>query len=512
MSIVRFGPSGAVGLNADLSAHELPPNAWTDCNNVRFADGYASVCLGYKEVYPGSPIVPYHLTPTLIDGNRYWVVAGAAKLYCVVGTTYTDLTRSVGGDYTATPNAWTSTLLSGLPILNNGTDDPQSWDLDTANNFVDLPNWPANTTCKSLRAYKNYLIALNITVSGQNYPYMVKWSDSADAGSLPGSWNEADPTVDAGETDVAAEGGEIIDGGQLRDTFIIYKRHGMTRMTFNGSDSIFTFEPFEHTQGILARNCWTEVNGMHFVVTGSDIVLHDGNTVHSVVDKATRRDFFSRIDPQYTDRTFVYRSAFTNEVIVAFCVDGSTYCNKGLIYNYVDKTISYRDLPNLTHANSGLVESSLAGTWADEDGSWEDTSATWNENEYTPDAVRVLMASSAQKIYFADAANNADGVAFSAFMERIGLNFGSPETRKLVRAVIPRIRGTTGETVTISVGASDSPYASPNYDSVSYTIGSDLRAYLIAEGRYVAIKIASGTAQQWTADSLDMDVVTTSEF
>ena len=34
------------GLNKDLGVSDLPLGAITDCNNVRFREGYAELCLG----------------------------------------------------------------------------------------------------------------------------------------------------------------------------------------------------------------------------------------------------------------------------------------------------------------------------------------------------------------------------------------------------------------------------------------------------------------------------------
>ena len=46
-------------------------------------------------------------------------------------------------------NNWTSAVLGGIPILNTGdtTSIPMYWNLNLANKFLDLPNWPANTYC-----------------------------------------------------------------------------------------------------------------------------------------------------------------------------------------------------------------------------------------------------------------------------------------------------------------------------------------------------------------------------
>ena len=204
--IIRVPNCGAAGVIKDLSQHELPINAWTDAQNIRFLDGYVNQTYGYGEVYDSAAVIPHHVLPVVISGARYWIYASLAKIYCVTVTggaaVHTNITRQTAGadvDYTATANGWTSTVLGGVPILNPGntTDVPQFWDLNTANNCAALTNWPASTYCKSMRTYRNSLMALNVTKTTTNYPYMVKWSHPADPGGVPISWDETDPTMDA---------------------------------------------------------------------------------------------------------------------------------------------------------------------------------------------------------------------------------------------------------------------------------------------------------------------------
>lgn len=508
MTIIRIPHAGQYGINKDLSEHELPPNAWTDASNIRFLDGSAYQFYGHGAIYDPPPVVPYHIAPVLVGTARYWLVAGAGKIYCVNASTYTDLTRGAGGDYSGTRNSWVSCSLSGIPVLTDGSgvNYPQSWDLNTANNFGDLANWPANTYCKSIRAFKNYLIALNITKTTTNYPYMVKWSHAADPGAVPTSWDAADAAKDAGEFDLAQGGDAIVDGLGLRESFIIYKTNSCWRMDYVGGAYVFQFTKIGGTSGLLARNCVVEIDGWHFAVTGSDIVMHDGATINSVLDKMMRRDFFADIDTEYYGRTFVAKNEYMNEVWVCYPSVGNAVPNKALVYNWKDRTVSLRELPNINHAAHGLVESGLSNTWSSDADPWNSDLTGWNQPDYTPDAVRLVMASNDTHLYMADTSAYFAGAAPTAYVERIGLSFGAPETRKLVRSIRPRIRGSAGGTVLVSVGQADDPYTPPSYTEMTHTIGTTVANDCLVNGRYIAIKFTTGTAAQWRLDSYDIDI------
>lgn len=515
MPLIRVPNAGSVGVNKDLSNHELPINAWTDCKNIRFLDGYAWQYYGHGEVYASPSVVPYHVIPCKVADQIYWLYAGANKVYAVKTdsggvTTHTNLTRQTTGvdvDYTAIPNAWTSTLLGGIPILNNGTDDPQMWNLNIANRMTALTNWPANTKCKSLRSYKNYLVALNVTKSGTNYPYMVKWSHPADPGTVPSTWDIADATKDSGEADLSEGYDQIVDGLQLRDSFIIYKENSVWNMTFTGGVYVFNFKKVLGISGAMNRNCIVELDGIHFVLTGSDVVVHDGQTANSIMDKQTRRFLFQTIDVDNAHKCFVFKNNFLNEVYVCYPEIGQTDCTKAMVWNWKDKTISFRDIPNLLHASSGIVNTGLTGNWNQDSAPWSADLSLWNQGDFTPSTARVLMASADQKLFLLDASASFDGVIPQAYLERQGLSFDSPESRKLIRGIRPRITGNVGDTVIIKVGYSDDPYIYPNYTTtMTHVIGSNVKNDCLVNGRYIAIRFETGTAYQFRIDSYDIDV------
>lgn len=511
MPIVRIPAAGALGVNSDLSAHELPPNAWTDAKNIRFLDGSAYQFLGHGEVYNSPTVAPQYVMPVNVAGVRYWLYMSAGKAYVVTNiagvTTHTDITHVT--PHAGVVNQWTGTILGGIPVLNVGDTSkvPMYWNLNLANKFLDLPNWPANTYCKSLRSYKNFLIALNVTKAGNNFPFMVKWSHPCDPGALPSTWDPTDATKDAGENDLAEGQDPIIDGLQLRDSFMIYKESSIWRMDYTGGPFVFRFAKVLGTSGALNRNCIVEADGFHVVLTGSDVIVHDGQTATSILDKQTRRFLFQNIDVTAAGKCFVFKNPFLNEVFICYPSFGSTVCDKAVVWNYKDRTVGFRDLPNVNHANFGPVDNTLAGNWNQDNDTWGSDLTAWNGPDFTPDTARVIMASADSKLYMLDASASFNGVLPNAYLERRGLSFGEPEYRKLIRGIRPRIKGNTGDTVIIKVGGADDPFIDPVYTStMTHTIGTTVSNDCLVEHRYIAIRIETGSAFQWRLDSLDIDV------
>lgn len=508
MSFVKVPAAGQYGINRDLSTHELPINAWTDVSNIRFVDGMAAQTLGYKSLYGTPSVTPYHVLPVDVLGIRTWIYAGANKIYTVAnGAVHTNITRQTTGvdvNYNAVQNSWTSTVLGGIPILNSGADAPQMWAL--SGKAVALTNWPSNTTCNAIRSYKNSLIALNVTKSGTNYPYMVKWSHPAEAGTVPVTWDVADASKDAGEYDISDGYDTIVDGLALRDSFIIYKQSSIWRMDYTGGAFVYKFQKIISDQGLLARNCVAEVRGMHFVFSNSDCIVHDGQTAQSVLDKVTRRDLFSQINSAKANQCFVFVNPIYNEVYACYPSLNSDVCNKAMVWNYLDKTVSIRDLPSLNHAAHGPVDDSSNSTWDTDGGTWDDDNLPWDSQSASLNRSLVVMASNSTKLHLLDGYYNNDGVAVSAYLERRGLSFDEPQSIKMVRSIRPRIYGDNGY-INVQVGYCDTPYATPTYNpAVQFAVNSTVSIDTIATGRYIAIKFSSGTATNWRLDSYDIDV------
>jgi len=124
-----------------------------------------------------------------------------------------------------------------------------------------------------------------------------------------------------------------------------------------------------------------------------------------------------------------------------------------------------------------------------------------------PSAARCLMASNNTKLYMLDSSSSFDGVIPSAYLERRGLSFDSPDAIKLVRGIRPRIVGNTGDTVLVRVGSQNDPWSEPVWgNQMTHTIGSTIANDCLVSGRYIAIRFDSGSAYQWRLDSFDVDV------
>lgn len=504
MPIVTVPNAGQFGVLADQVPQELPVNAWSNANNVRFRDGYAERFGGTKAVFTAPAVTPYWITPYVTTTARFWVHAGLAAVYVDDGTTRTDITGTAPTG--AVDDRWTGGALNGVLVMNNEKDVPQYWGGNVVNNLATLTGWNAAWRAKSLRPFKNYLVGIGITKSGTAYPHMVKWSDAADPGTIPASWNEADPTVDAGEVDLAETGDLMVDQMVLGDANIIYKERSMYSMRYIGGQFIFAFQRLPGDVGALARGCIANTPVGHVVLTPGDVIVHNGQGPKSILTARMRKWLFQQMDTTNYARAFLTTNLRRNEVWICFPAVGQSTCTNALVWNFADDTLSPRDLPNVTYGEAGLLPMGAAETWASDVDGWQADTTVWAQDEQNPNDSRLLLCS-ASNIWMADAGASNNGVDFSAYVERLNLPLDDPYSVKTVRAVYPRIEGPPGATLTIEVGATMDAEVTPSWSSpVTYTIGSTRKADAFATGRFLSLRITSSTSFPWRIKSLDLDV------
>ena len=496
------------GLIKDTNNTIIPFEFYSEASNIRFADSAAKKIEGHDQVFGTPTVAPYFVINWSYDVNSYWFYAGTAKIYRVSGTTHTNFTRA-SGDYStnlSTVGNWTGTIYNGLPILCNGIDDPQALATTGASAFSDLPNWISNGTCKTIKAFGNYLMALNLTEGGTNLPNKVRWGDTAEDFSYPSTWTAA-ATNDAGAVTIGDEADEIIDGLALKESFIIYKGNSTWIANYIGGNLVFSFKKLFNDTGILTRNCVQEFEGKHFVVTQGDIIVHNGVSKQSIATNSIKKHLFDSISDQYYNLTFVTHNVQKSEMWVSFPSVGSQFCNKALIYNYVDGSYTFRDLPDIYHIGPGVVDpAATTNTWNTQTGTWTTTSGTYGDRLFNPTERSILFAGTSDtKLYRGDFGQQFDAQNYISTLERKGLTLdGNNNTVKQVRKITPRIKGTG--TVNISVGSSMSPNGTYTFAAAqSFDPNSQNKVDCRITGKFIAVRFQHTSNTEFEVNGYDME-------
>ena len=662
MALINIDNVGQVGIVKEKSSWNLPPNVWSDGNNVKTEEGSIKKCPGYSEVMATCPIAPYHITQITLGNPEYWVVGGLTAIYaydntgtsttlngdinssvttvtvasttgfedsgtitigeenitytgksttqftgCTRGTDSTSAASHTNGDavvraskwynitrssgaYSATADeGWTSTIIGGVLVMTNNFDNPQYWALTdgkplSSQLMQDLTNWPSltlldggindsvttitvdstedfpsagtinigsekisytgvtsttftgctrgadstsaashsdnaevkiTTLCKSMRAFRSFLIALNITKDGVNFPRVVKWSTESATQTLPTSWNETTSTVDAGEFELADSKGDILDGLQLRDSFMIYKEDAVYSMTFVGTPFIFSFRQLSPTIGAISKNCVAEFDGGHAIFGKGNFYINDGQRIKPILPMKLKEYVFQSIDGQQTNKCFVTADYGRTEILFCFTADGATtdQPNKAVVWNYITNTFTIRDIPDLSHIGYGNVGNPIrATTWAATTDTWESSTGPWTMSYDLQDKVLLFADPGNTKLYRDNSGNKEDTTFMDSYIERSGLTLneqGQPDqtTVKRISAIYPKMSISSDNEINVYLGPSMSTEEGITWNApTTFNPNTQSKVSVRGTGKLYAVKFESTTDMDWELDGYAIDV------
>lgn len=526
MPIVPLHKLGTLGLVRDTPFHELPLYAWSDGRNVRFDDGAVESFLGETSLR-ALTATPLHLSYVNQTGVKAFVHLTRTKAFAVTSSAETDISRVVGGAYAAHEETapWCSTFLTSIPVYNNFADIPQVWTpVSIAQPLVNLPNWPSTLRAKSLRAFKNFLVAVGVSKSGTVYPHMVKWSAVADPGAVPPSWDETDNTREAGENDLADTPGVLIDSLPLGDVNVLYKEDCVWGMSFIGGVFVFQFRKLFEDFGLFALNCVVGFRHKHCVLTQNDLIVHDGQRFESVLNEVWRKELFSRIDVLQKHKVFLFHHIVRKEIWVCYPTLGSTWCSDALVWNYDKNTIGHRDLQDISSMALGDVGANES--FDTDTANWDDDSIAWDGlgtglNLQTPHGIRADASPQLRKF---ETGNTNNGTAVQCSVERQGWAIdggrtpeGEPRcdltTIKFINALYPKFECAFPEKLRFYVGSQmfqEGPVTWHGPFTVNSMSGFKIDCSFSA--RLLAFKVDSLDDVYWRLWGVDVELAQVSKF
>lgn len=495
--------TGSVGVIRDLPGYQLPPEAWSTADNIRFTDGYAEKSKGHS-TYIVPSVSPYFLLPLQQTQVFYWIYAGLNAIYTTDGAINVDVTRASGAYNARKDRMWNGTIFNGIPILNNGIDLPQAMvPVGNSNPFVDLPNWPENTFCKVMKSYGGYLIALDVTTGMRRFPYMFKWSHLASPGSVPSSWDIADPTLDAGENNLADDGGYIVDGGQLNDKFIIYRENATHEAQIIGGRFIFGFKKDLASTGIFSQRCFVEFSKRHCVVTDDDMIVHDGNSKQSVIDSRVRKYLFGTLKAATNPtRAFMVHNNKDKEILFCYPTGTEEYCVEALVWNYGRNTISFKELPGVMDIKYGVTDATGEDLIINAAEIINTNTDFLDSRLYDP-SQRGMMAASVDdtQLYKMDDTNQFSGTSFTSTLQRTGMDFGDPKINKIIDSVYPVVEAASGTVIEVRIGHEHVAEEGVVWGAYKdFVVGTDDKVSFLDEnnsGKFIAIEYRTTGDVAW---------------
>jgi len=520
---IDFGPLGTLGVIRDRPGYVLPPEAWTSGHNMRIVDGVPQRIKGRSQVWGTPGVAPHFLLHISTEAAPWWLYTSLTKGYVYDGTTHTDITRTSGGNYTAAATRdWNATILGGIPILNNGADIPQFWaSYSTGTKLANLPNWPSGLRAKVVRAFGPQLIAFNCTKSGTSYPHLVKYSHTAVPGSLPSSWDEADPSLDTGENDLPdVDSGVIVDAQMLRGNMYVFKESSVWRMRYIGGRYVYAFDTYLETVGLLAPRCVVNLgrSGRQVFLTQDDLVIHNGSSQEGLLDSRWRKALFNDIDVANFRNTYLFENPTYSEVWICYPSSGATNPDRALIWNYQSGAGAFTTTDiNFRNVAIGINENAEDGDWESAEDEWEADEVEWGSSERR----RVIACNTdSTKFLMLDSGTTNDGSVYMATLEREALTLiGKTRTGQIKvdfkkQKTVRRVWITaTGGPFNVRVGAADTPDGSVTWlPSQSFDPTTQLYVDAVIAGKSISIEFSSTASVEWALEGYKLEFTVNGNF
>lgn len=448
----QFRVEAPAGINFSREPSQLAAQLWDEGDNALFRYGVSKKTTGYERGFGVTYTNPEVVIPLRDDDQNFywWCYAGKKKLpdgssedriYRITSKdNHDDVTPTNGIDDSSnrfSGTKWTGDTINSVPYLSKGK--PYRWD-QSIGKFRVMNRFPDHVSFNTVRTYRNFMIGLNFTTEDYAGDYdsgfgpweegvhqnALWWSHDVTGGGIDpemqpnGEWSDksmwcdADPTRNSGWNFLGGNGGPIVDGKSLRDSFIIYRERAVWQMTYIGGINVFAFKELFNDAGALGVDCIAEIEGMHFVVGQSDIYMHNGVQKKSVADGVVRRKIYQNIDPNYYDKVFVSVSYKDKEAWV--CIpeahtNKNGLCNVAFVYNWEENHWTRRDIPDLqstSYCILSIPEDDITWEAVPEGGpltdnlgigrpgsTWEEASDTWIDSyfKYSPSNWGLLLGS-----------------------------------------------------------------------------------------------------------------------
>lgn len=311
-------------------------------------------------------------------------------------------------------------------------------------------NWTLGWRCVEMAAVRYNLVALGMVEDSNEYYQKIRWSNSAEEGSLPLEW-VISATNDAGDDLLGETAGKIITARKTRDQLFIVKEDSVYGMSWIGGTFIFQITRLEGGSGTpLPQGC-TEMRGRLVILTAGDVLVFDGQNSDSLVDRRVRNLLNETLSSEFWSFSQVFFHAPSSMLFIAGAQPGSIGQLTGtLLFDLNDQQWGQMQLGFGHGFDEATVEVS-GGTET-----WDDlTTLTWDEmiegswdrsiSQSGIPSMVMYEANSTDTAWwlsaFTTGSSDSAGLARTCSTQRGGIPLG--QTRKLIQVneVWPELEG-----------------------------------------------------------------------
>ena len=298
-------------------------------------------------------------------------------------------------------------------IITNNRDNVKQFDGDT---LTDVSNLPSGGSCLAVNVYvfNNYLMLINTTEGGTQYPQRVRWCDTGDITD----WSNGNASYE----DLYDKEDYCLGVLSLGPYLYIYRERSIYRCSYVGAtDLLFEFELMVSGEGVVSSQAVADVGDWHLFWGNSNLYRYDGDfSIRPMADHIYYKIFGTDgiASPSYIGKTFGLYIEELDEIWFLFPSTGQEYPDTLLRYSIVTDAIFIREFDH-KFLGYGFYSTTNAKTWSDLSGSWLQQSWTWNSKRITSSSpITLLCGYDPKQVYQYDYTTNQDaGTDISWYFE-----------------------------------------------------------------------------------------------
>ena len=283
-------------------------------------------------------------------GNFYPYAGDATKLYRLDASSFTDVSN---GTYTIPADEfWEFTQFGNKVIAVNSNDAAQGATIGTGS-FSDHFTSTLKPKARHVMTLRNFLVVGNVEEGGNAYPNRVRWSASGDSQDMDQS------ITTLADAEDLEDGGWVQKLVSLRDYGVVFQEKAISRMSFEGSPTIFRFDKVEENRGALVPGGVVPFGNGIFVLSDDGFYVFGSDAMIPIGDNRVDKFFFDDLNDTYKHRIIGAIDRDYPVVMWAYPSGSSSGTpDRIIMYNWTVKQWAFADVDTqfmFTSASPGLT-------------------------------------------------------------------------------------------------------------------------------------------------------------
>jgi hypothetical protein len=346
-------------------------------------------------------------TELLRNSLRYVVRFGLTKveLLNVSAETWSDITGSALTGTSDNRFATATPILSGYRTLvfSNGIDNIRKY--TGTGNTTDLGGSPP--LCKYMVEFGPYLVLVNVTDGGTDYPMRVQWCDTNDIED----WSAGN----AGSQELAEDGEDITGIALYKNYIAVHKDSSIYLGYLVTTSEVFRFERQNTGVGAVCHFTIQNLpNGYQIFLARDGIHIFDGISAPLAAQNVAD-ELREQMNPAHTDKCWSVLMPELNEYWVGVPMGSDTEASTVYKYNFVTGNC-YKD------TRSGICcawkyMQTTQKTWDDMTGGWDAATTNWDDINFSALFGVPIFGGTSGITTKRDNVYNDNGSAVTAYMD-----------------------------------------------------------------------------------------------